>query len=529
MTIQTINKIQVEANDTVSFLNDKGGGNVDYVHSLSRILPQVPTYLSYGLDTITIARAGEGAITFSIRNIFSVGGNTFVPLGFFSSTEDVQQRTYDIYKLLTTSIFKGCCDCGDGGALCGIAYRYWDNPSDPGAFIYNQFTNEISFSYTTANSQDFSGFWPLIASGSQIFLYSSTDPTNFLIVSLSSFVDHVTYCTFSTVELNENGYPFVDETIFCIDLASVGFVPMGVTSVGLSMPPAFVVSGSPVTSSGVITVSAAGLSSQYIRGDGTLANFPSSLGGGASVSYYLNGGTNQGTFGGITYYEMSPSAVTGTGVDFNINANGYIAQFLTNVGDPNQLVIPAGNWNFELFFSASSSGGTPNFYVELYKYNGTTFTLIASSVANPEGITNGTAIDTYFTALAVPQTTLLSTDRLAVRVYVNHSGRTITLHTQDSHLCQIVTTFTTGLTALNGLTAQVQSFANDTNVIINSAGSTHTLGWSGQLSAARGGTGLGSLGLPLQVLRVNSLGTALEYGAPGVTREEAIAYALIFG
>lgn len=44
-----------------------------------------------------------------------------------------------------------------------------------------------------------------------------------------------------------------------------------VTSVGLSMPSAFSVSGSPVTTSGTISVSGAGTTLQYIRGNGTLA------------------------------------------------------------------------------------------------------------------------------------------------------------------------------------------------------------------------------------------------------------------
>jgi len=111
----------------------------------------------------------------------------------------------------------------------------------------------------------------------------------------------------------------------------------------------------------------------------------------------------------------------------------------------------------------------------------------------------------------VPQTTLALTDRLAVRVWVNHSGRTITLHTEDNHLCQIITTFSTGLTALNGLTAQIQTFVNDTNVTIVSASTTHTITWAGILSIARGGTGLSALGTALQQIRVNAGGTALEY------------------
>ena len=250
-----------------------------------------------------------------------------------------------------------------------------------------------------------------------------------------------------------------------------------VTSVDLTMPAAFSVSGNPVTSSGTLAVAAAGLSSQYIRGDGQLANFPTSSGGGSSVSYYLNGSVTQDV---ATYKEMSRTPILGAGTDFqrtNAQGNGLIAQFITDANDPNLLSIPAGNWNLELFFSASSGGGNPSFYVELYKYDGVTFTLIATDSATPEGITNGTTIDAYFTALAVPATTLTAADRLAIRVFVTTSGRTITLHTENSHLCQVITTFSTGLTALNGLTAQVQSLAvgtSGTDFAISSATDTHT-------------------------------------------------------
>ena len=255
-------------------------------------------------------------------------------------------------------------------------------------------------------------------------------------------------------------------------------IPSGsVTSVGLIMPSAFTVSNSPITSSGDIAVTGAGLVSQYVRGDGSLANFPSSTGGGASQSFYLNGSVSQGTFGGVAFREMDRVPILGAGTDFTINTNGYIQSFITDANVPNLLEIPAGNWNFETYLSASSGGGSPSFYVELYKWDGTTLSLIASNSATPESITNGTTIDAYFSALAVPQTALLATDRLAVRIYVNNSGRTITLHTEDNHLCQVITTFSTGLTALNGLTDQVQNFAvgtSGTDFAINSATGTHT-------------------------------------------------------
>jgi hypothetical protein len=262
-----------------------------------------------------------------------------------------------------------------------------------------------------------------------------------------------------------------------------------VTSVGLTMPTAFSVANSPVTGAGTLAVTAAGVASQYIRGDGQLANFPTSSGGGSSVNFYLNGSVAQGTLGGVAFKQMSSTPVIGTGTDFSINADGYIQSFITDASVPNQLSIPSGNWNFEMYFSASSNGGSPRFYLELYKLSGGTLTLLASSSATPEYITNGIAIDLYTTALSVPSTVLLAADRLAVRVYVIHSSKTITLHTENSHLCQVITTFSTGLTALNGLTTQVQNLAvgtSGTDFAISSATNTHTFNLPTASAANRG-------------------------------------------
>jgi hypothetical protein len=249
-----------------------------------------------------------------------------------------------------------------------------------------------------------------------------------------------------------------------------------VTSVGLTMPTAFTVSNSPITGSGAIAVTGAGLSSQYIRGDGQLATFPTSTGGGSSVYYYLNGSINASVIG---YKQLDNTAIIGAGTDFNLTGNGLIAQFLTNVANPNRNLIPSGAWNFEMFFSMSSVGGNTKFYVELLKYNGTIFTSISSTIAIPEQITGGTTIDLYLTSLAVPETVLLTTDRLAVRVYVvdNSGGRTVTLHTEDNHLCQIITTFAGGISSLNGLNANTQYLAvgtSGTDFNISSATDTHT-------------------------------------------------------
>ena len=280
--------------------------------------------------------------------------------------------------------------------------------------------------------------------------------------------------------LAANYYPLVGNP--------AGYLTSAVTSVGLVMPSAFTVTNSPVTTTGDLTVTGAGSVSQYIRGDGTLADFPGT-GGGSSVNYYLNGSINQGVISGNTYYQMSKTPVVGTGTDFSIAANGYIAEFITDANDPSLLNIPSGSWNVQLYMSANSAGGSPSFYLELYKYDGATFTLIADSSATPEFITGGTSIDLYYTSIAVPATTLAITDRLAIRVYVNNSGRTITLHTEDTHFCQVITTFTTGITAINSLTAQVQFLATGTtgtDFNIVSSGATHTFNLPTASSTKRG-------------------------------------------
>ena len=331
--------------------------------------------------------------------------------------------------------------------------------------FYNDATGTVSFSNGTYNPMlNFAGV------GNNVYTFQNANGTLAFTSDIPSLAGYVP--TSRTLTINGTSYDLTADRSW-----SVGTV----TSVGLSMPSAFTVSSSPVTGSGTIAVAGAGISSQYIRGDGTLATFPTSTGGGSSFNYYLNGSISQGTFGGTPYYQMSRTPVFGAGTNFtrtNGAGNGYIASFITDAGDPSQLNIPGGNWNVEFYFNASSGGGSPSFYAELYKVDATNvFTLIASDSLNPEGITNGTVVDQYFTSIPVPQTTLLITDRLAVRIFVNTGGRTITLHTENSNLSEVLTTFSTGLTALNGLTQQVQYFSvgtSGTDFNISSVTDTHT-------------------------------------------------------
>jgi hypothetical protein len=236
------------------------------------------------------------------------------------------------------------------------------------------------------------------------------------------------------------------------------------------------IQGPVVANSGVITA-LDGDASQYVRGDGTLADFPTSTGGGSSVSYYLNSSVSQGTIGGVAYRQLGKTPIIGAGTDITISANGYVASYLTDANDPALLEVPAGNFNCEFYFSVNSNNHNPFVYAEVYKYDGSTFSLIGTSVGVPEYLSNGTTLSPYYFAIPVSQTVLTITDRIAIRIYVNVDGRTVTLHTENGHLCQVVTTFSKGLTSLNNLTRQVQFLATGTSGTdfgISSSVATHT-------------------------------------------------------
>ena len=240
---------------------------------------------------------------------------------------------------------------------------------------------------------------------------------------------------------------------------------------------ALTITGSPITSAGTINIGFAGDATQYVRGDGALADFPTSTGGGSSVSYYLNSSVSQGTIGGVAYRELSKDPIAGAGTDITISSNGYVASYITDANDPALLEVPGGNFNCEFYFSVNSNAHNPYVYAELYKYDGTTFTLIGSSQSVPEYLTNGTTLSPYYFAIPVAQTVLAITDRIAIRIYANVDTRTVTLHTENNHLCQVVTTFSKGLTSLNNLTRQVQFLAtgtSGTDFAISSSTATHT-------------------------------------------------------
>jgi hypothetical protein len=143
-----------------------------------------------------------------------------------------------------------------------------------------------------------------------------------------------------------------------------------VTSVALTVPSAFSVSGSPITSSGTLAITAAGDTTQYIAGDGSLVTFPT-IGTAGTLTrevrnttgatltkgtvVYISGATgNKPTVSKALATGDSTSAQTFGLVQANIanNANGNVVC----VGDLTGLDTSAFTEGAQLYLSSTTAG-----------------------------------------------------------------------------------------------------------------------------------------------------------------------------
>jgi len=230
-----------------------------------------------------------------------------------------------------------------------------------------------------------------------------------------------------------------------------------------------------------------GAAQQYVRGDGTLGDFPSSAGGGGGSIYYFNNGITESNIGGITYSQLSKIPNQGTTSNISTSTNGTFSYFLTDDLQPGQTSIPAGVWTFQIYFSTTSTS-VPNVNANVYKYNGNTFSYITTSQG--ENIDTGSTVDLHYFSLSMPQTSLDLADRLAIVFSVsNLNTGNLIMYTQGNNLSNVNTTFPTGLASLNNLSISNQFFAVGSNGVdfnIISSTQTHTFNIPNSSSTNRG-------------------------------------------
>jgi len=154
----------------------------------------------------------------------------------------------------------------------------------------NQLTNGAGYTTNTGTVTAVNGTAPVVSSG-------GTAPTISMAAATTSVDGYLTagnFTTFNnkmtnfTIEADTGGAATIDngDAIDIIGGTNITTHRSGnnitinssasgtVVSVGLAVPSAFTVTGTPITTTGTFTIAGAGTSSQYVRGDGGLATFP---------------------------------------------------------------------------------------------------------------------------------------------------------------------------------------------------------------------------------------------------------------
>ena len=148
--------------------------------------------------------------------------------------------------------------------------------------------------------------------------------------------------------------------------------------------------------------------------------------------YYFNGSINQGiTVNGFACKELSTTQLVGTSTDFNKTGAGVIASFITDASDPNITEITAGTWTIAAYYSIATAFAGAKVQYKLYKYAGSTATLLATS---DETTLTSLSKTLYNTNMVVSTTALLNTDRIIIEVnYLGTTTNAITLYTQSTN------------------------------------------------------------------------------------------------
>jgi predicted secreted protein len=158
----------------------------------------------------------------------------------------------------------------------------------------------------------------------------------------------------------------------------------------------------------------------------------------SNAKYYFNAGVNNGTIASNVYYQLGEEENTGPSANLSKNGDSTFFGFITNIKYPGVTNIPAGNWTFVNYLDITFSlAYSPGFYYKIFKYNGTTLTLLATSSTFPFTANEKTK---YTSIVSMPNVVLQQTDRIAIQIWTsNVDTRDVTLYTQGVNDSSVLT------------------------------------------------------------------------------------------
>ena len=226
-----------------------GGGGASIILKVNNVDNVIQTILNLTAGAnMTITDLGDGRVQFDATG--DIGTNWGTIGGLLANQTDLQDALdlkVDIISLASVAL------SGDYGDLINL-------PTIP--TLTSELTNDSGFITIGDVPTQVNADWNAVSGLAEI-LNKPTIPDS-LDDLTDVFINVGTLTTGQTLIYDSGSGYFKND-----DLPSGG-----VTSVGLTMPTAFSVSGSPVTTSGTIGVTASGLVSQYIDGTGALQTFP---------------------------------------------------------------------------------------------------------------------------------------------------------------------------------------------------------------------------------------------------------------
>jgi hypothetical protein len=188
-------------------------------------------------------------------------------------------------------------------------------------------------------------------------------------------------------------------------------------------------------------------------------------GGGGGGIYYLN--FNTAADAPVTNIPQTPNATKEFGITGETTATSYqspilststydfLTSFVTDLGVPATTSVPAGIWDFSIFAESTTTNSANQIYlrIQVLKYDGVNApTLLATS--NDTYIYDPAGINQYTVSAVMPQTTILTTDRIVVYIYgrAHQNNNRLTLHfggQYPSHAHTTIPPFT-GAAVVNG-------------------------------------------------------------------------------